>query len=258
MRVSLIHMNVTDSIKDNLNRAKRMMRQATKEAKPDLICLPEYFSMTLGPNESAKEIFDTVYEPTVSFLKKMSKELRVYIVGGTLIEKYRNNFYNTCVLLKDGEVLGRYRKMHLTSWEKTLKVKEGKRYFICDTEFGRIGILICADLFYPETIKTLVSMGVEAIFLPVSASKTHPYVEGHPLSIERAKENLVFILKSGNIMSFSRGGRSAIISPWGIIKEAKNEDEEEIISADLDILKLREYRQKHAFQNNGKDKRSLR
>jgi predicted amidohydrolase len=124
-------------------------------------------------------------------------------------------------------------------------LKEGREWFVRDTEFGKIGILICADLFSPEAVKTLSFMGAEAIFLPVSASRTHPSVEGYPLTIARAEESLVFILKAGNIISFSRGGRSAIIAPWGVIQEAKNGNEEEIVSADLDIFRLREYRQAH-------------
>lgn len=246
MRVSLIHMNVTDSIEDNLKRAKNMMRQTVREVIPDFICLPEYFSMTFGPDALIEDIFDKVYEPTVSFLKDASEELGAYIVGGTLIEKHQSNFYNTCMLLKDGKVLGKYRKIHLTIWEEKLKVKEGKDWFGHDTEFGKIGILICADLFYPESVKTLASMGAEAVFLPVSASRTHPSVEGHPLTIAKAKESLVFILKAGNIVPFSKGGRSAIIAPWGVVREAKNAKEEEIVSADLDIPRLRECRQMRA------------
>ena len=200
--------------------------------------------MTFGPDALMEDIFAKVYEPTISFLKDTSRELEAYIVGGTLVEKHEGNFYNTCMLLKDGKILGKYRKIHLTDWEKKLMISEGNKWFIQDTEFGKIGILICADLFYPETVRTLASMGAEAIFLPVSASKTHPSVEGHPLTIAKAKESLVFILKAGNIVSFSKGGRSAIVSPWGVIKEAKNANEEEIVSANLNISKLRECRQR--------------
>jgi predicted amidohydrolase len=176
------------------------------------------------------------------FLKRVSKNVDAYIVGGTLIEKFRGKFYNTCFLLKNGEVFGKYRKMHLTELEKTLGLNRGRTFRVFETEFGKVGILICADIFFPKTVKKLASMGAEVIFLPVSASGTHPPVKGHPLSIERARENLVFILKNGNIKSNSRGGNTAIISPWGILNEAKNELREQIISADLDLTKLRDYR----------------
>jgi len=76
----------------------------------------------------------------------------------------------------------------------------------------------------------------------VSASRTHPYVKGHPLTTKRAKNNKVFILKNGNTRSNSRGGNSAIIAPWGILNQAKDETNTKIISADLDITKLRKYK----------------
>ena len=92
MRVSLIHMDVTDSIEDNLKLAGNMMRQASREEMSNFICLPEYFSMTFGPEARIEEIFAKTYEPTFSFLKEVSEELEAYIVGGTLVEKNESNF----------------------------------------------------------------------------------------------------------------------------------------------------------------------
>jgi predicted amidohydrolase len=232
-------------MEENLKTAEQMVHKAA-EAGADYICLPEYFSIpySLESHNAIESVFNETYEPTLLFLKQISKNVEAYIIGGTIIGKFRDNFYNTCFLVKKGEVFGKYRKMHLTNWEKTLGLNRGRTLHVFETELGRIGILICADVFFPKTVKKLVSMGAEVIFLPVSASGTHPTVKGHPLSIERARENLVFILKNGNIKSNSRGGSTAIISPWGILNEAKNELTEQIISADLDLTKLRSYRRK--------------
>lgn len=243
MQVSLIHMHVSDSMEENQKTAEQMIYNAA-EAGSKFICLPEYFSIpsSLENQKSVNRVFNETYEPTLLFLKQISKNVGAYIVGGTLIEKFRRKFYNTCLLLRNGKVLGKYRKMHLTLWEKSLNLNRGRTLRVFETEFCKAGILICADIFYPKTVKKVASMGAEVIFLPVSASKTHPPVKGHPLSTTRAKDNLVFILKNGNIKSNSRGGSSAIISPWGILNEAKNEKKNAIISANLDLTKLRDYR----------------
>ena len=242
MQVSLIHMQVSDSMEENLKTTEQMIYTAA-ESGSKFICLPEYFSTpsSLENQNSASRVFNETYEPTLLFLKRVSKDANVYIVGGTIIERFRGKFYNTCLLLKNGKVLRKYRKMHLTLWEKTLNLNRGRTLQVFETEFCRAGILICADIFYPKTVRKLASMGAEVIFLPVSASKTHPLVEGHPLSIARAKNNHVFILKNGNIKSNSRGGSSAIISPWGILNEAKNEKRNAIISANLDLTRLRNH-----------------
>jgi len=242
MQVSLIHMQVSDSMEENLKTAEQMIYDAA-ETGSKVICLPEYFSIpsSIENQNSVERVFNETCEPTMLFLKQVSKKVDAYIVGGTLIEKFRGRFYNTCLLLKNGKVLGKYRKMHLTLWEKTLNLNRGRTLRVFETEFCKAGILICADIFYPKTVKKLASMGAEVVFLPVSASKTHPPVKGHPLSTARAKDNLVFILKNGNIKSDSRGGSSAIISPWGILNEAKNEKKSAIISASLDLARLRDY-----------------
>jgi predicted amidohydrolase len=214
------------------------------DAGSTFICLPEYFAFpaSLEDNKHVEKIADEVYEPAVQLLKQVSNEVDSYIVGGTVFEKFRGKYYNTCLFLRHGEILGKFRKMHLTEWEKNVGLNVGKTFKLFETEFCKAGLLICADVFYPRTVRRLASLGAEIIFLPVSASRTHPHVKGHPLTTKRAKDNIVFILKNGNTRSNSRGGNSAIIAPWGILNQAKDEVSTKIISADLDITKLRKHR----------------
>jgi omega-amidase len=243
MQVSLIHMQISESPEKNLETAEQMLYRAA-DSGSKFIALPEYFALpaNLEDNKRIEKLADDIYEPTVQLLKRVSKEVEAYIVGGTVFEKFRGKFYNTCLFLRHGKVLGKFRKMHLTEWEKKGGLNVGRTFRVFETEFCKAGILICADVFYPRTVRRLAALGAEVIFLPVSASRTHPHVKGHPLTTKRAKENKVFILKNGNTKSNSRGGNSAIISPWGILNQAKDEISTKIISADLDITKLRKYR----------------
>jgi len=243
MKVNLIHMQISESPKKNMEIAEQMLYKAADEGSK-FICLPEYFALpaSLEDNMHIEKISEATSKPAVELLKRVSKEVDAYIVGGTIIEKFRSNYYNTCLFLKNGKILGKFRKMHLTEWEKKVGLHVGNTFRIFETEFCNAGILICADLFYPRTVKRLASLGAEVIFLPVSASRTHPQVKGHPLTTKRAIDNKAFILKNGNTRSNSRGGNSAIISPWGILSQAKDEMNTKIVSADLDITKLRKYR----------------
>jgi predicted amidohydrolase len=90
----------------------------------------------------------------------------------------------------------------------------------------------------------VAALGAEIISLPVAAMGTHPPVKGHPLTEAIARNYGVFVLKVGNVSSNMRGGRSAIIAPWGIIGEVTDAPEDSILSTDLDMKKLREYRKK--------------
>ena len=243
MQVSLVHMQISESPEKNLETAEQMLYRAA-DSGSKFICLPEYFALpaSLEDNKQIEKLADDVYEPTVQLLKRVSKQVDAYIVGGTVLEKFRGNYYNTCLFLRHGKILGKFRKMHLTVWEKQVGLHVGSTFRVFETEFCKAGILICADVFYPRTVRRLASLGAEIIFLPVSASRTHPPVKGHPLTTKRAEDHNVFILKNGNTRSNSRGGNSAIIAPWGILNQAKDEIQTKIISADLDITKLRRHR----------------
>jgi predicted amidohydrolase len=71
---------------------------------------------------------------------------------------------------------------------------------------------------------------------------THPSVKGHPLTEKLATENGVYVLKVGNVSSRMRGGRSAVIAPWGIIKEVTDAPRDTVVTADVDLPRLRAYR----------------
>jgi omega-amidase len=115
---------------------------------------------------------------------------------------------------------------------------------VVDTDLGKIGMIVCADTFDPPLVRQVADMGAEIVTLPVAAMGTHPTVKGHPLTEGIARDYGLFVLKVGNVCSSMRGGRSAIIAPWGILGEVSDAPEDSILSADLDMERLREYRKK--------------
>jgi len=246
MRVSLIHLKTRDSLEEIFKAVHERIREAA-EQKPNFVALPEYFSVPgfIEKYSSVMEIFESTYDPTVKFLMEVSAELPdIYIVGGTLIERDRNAFFNTCTVWKDAELLGAYRKRNLVNVEVKMGLSRGDRPAVFPTEFGKIGLLICADIFDAEAVKQTVDLGAEVIFLPVASLSTHPDVKGHPLSEKIASENGVYIAKIGNVRSGARGGRSAVIAPWGVIGEAPLTPTDFVLTVDLDMQRLKAYRKK--------------
>lgn len=244
MKVSLIHMKTRDSMKEIFKAVREKIHEAA-EQKPDFIALPEYFSVPgfIEKFSSAAEIFKETYTSTVEFLKDVSAELPdIYIVGGTFVEKSQNTFFNTCTIWKNSKPLGTYRKRNLINIETKIGISKGDKPLVLPTEFGKIGVLICADIFNGEAVKQTVSLGAEVIFLPVASLSTHPDVKGHPLSEKIALENGVFIVKIGNVRSDAKGGRSAVVAPWGVIEEASESPSDVVLTVELDMQKLRSYR----------------
>ena len=244
MKVSLIHMKVRRSLKSSLKAASAGIRKAA-EQKPAFIALPEYFSVPNNMEQftSAEKISKETYNETIRFLAEISKEFpNIYILGGTVLEEDHAVFYNTSTLWRNGTLIGKYRKRNPISAELKAGVSRGDKPAVFTTDYCKVGMLVCADMFDPPTIKAVVDLGAELVFLPVAAMDTHPHVKGHPLTEKLATENGVYVVKVGNVSSSARGGRSAFITPWGIEQEASDAVEDSVMTIDFDMQKLREYR----------------
>ena len=244
MKVSLIHIKVRNNLKSNLTAAKEGIHKAAKQ-KPVFIALPEYFSIPNSMEEftSAERISKETFQETVNFLSETSKEIpEIYIAGGTVLEEDHGIFFNTSTLWKNGSLVGKYRKRNPIAVELKAGVSRGDKPAVFNTEHCKVGMLVCADMFDQAIIKQTVDLGAELVFLPVAAMGTHPHVKGHPLTEKLATENGIYVVKVGNVSSSARGGRSAFITPWGIEQEVSDTVEDSVITADLDMQKLREYR----------------
>jgi predicted amidohydrolase len=246
LKVTLIHMKVRSSLKANLEAAATAVHKAALQ-KPAFIALPEYFSVpnNMAHFNSAEKISRKTYTETMKFLADISKEFpKIYILGGTVLEEDEGKFYNISTLWRNGALIGKYRKRNPINAELKAGVSRGDKPAVFTTDHCKVGMLVCADMFDPPTIKAVVNLGAELVFLPVAAMGTHPHVKGHPLSEKLATENGVYLVKVGNVSSNARGGRSAFITPWGIEQEASDAVEDLVMTIDFDMQKLREYRKK--------------
>jgi omega-amidase len=237
-------MKVRNSLKGNLEAASVGIRKAAKQ-KPAFIALPEYFSVPNNMEQftSAEKISKETYNETIRFLAEISKKFpNIYILGGTVLEEGDGKFYNTSTMWRNGVLIGKYRKRNPIAAELKAGVSRGDKPVVFTTEYCRVGMLVCADMFDPPTIKAVVDLGAELVFLPVAAMGTHPHVTGHPLTEKLATENGIYVVKVGNVSSSARGGRSAFITPWGIEQEASDAVEDAVMTIDFDMQKLREYR----------------
>ncbi len=239
-------MKVRNSLENNLKAAEAAIRKAAKQ-KPALIALPEYFTVPgcMEDFTSAQSVSKETCIETLNFLEEISKQIPdIYLLGGTVLEEDSGKYYNTSTLWKNGSLLAKYKKINPIKAEIKAGVAKGARPVVVNTEIGKIGLLVCADMFDADLVKQTANLGAEIISLPVAAMGTHPSVKGHPLTEKVALDNGLFVLKVGNVCSSMRGGRSAIIAPWGILGEVSDAPEDSILTADLDMQRLREYRRK--------------
>ena len=144
------------------------VRTAVKDQEVDLLVLPEFFAtgyQFTSIDEVAKLAEEVPNGKTTEALLDMSKEKNAFIVAG-LPEKDGNTYYNSAVLTGPEGFIGSYRKTHLF-FEETLYFTPGNTGFnVWNTDIGRIGIMICFDWFYPESMRTLSLAGAEVITHP--------------------------------------------------------------------------------------------
>jgi omega-amidase len=246
LKVSVLHMEIRTTLEQNLTAAKVAVLKAAKQ-KPSLIALPEYFTVPncMADFTDAPKISKETAVKTLAFLQEISQAIgNIYLLGGTVLQEDNGEYYNTSTLWRNGKLLAKYKKINPIKAEVEAGVAKGNQPIVEDTQLGKLGMIVCADTFDPPLVKKIAELGAEIVSLPVAAMGTHPTVKGHPLTEGIARDYGLFILKVGNVCSNMRGGRSAIIAPWGILGEVTDAPEDSILTADLDMERLREYRKK--------------
>jgi omega-amidase len=246
MKVAVLHMKIRDTLKANIEAAQTAVLKAAQQ-KPSLIALPEYFTVPncMADFTNAAKISQETCKKTLAFLQQISKTIgNIYLLGGSVLEEDGGKFYNTSTLWRGGRLLAKYKKINPIKAEAEAGVAKGTEPLVVDTDIGRIGMLVCADTFDPVLVKKTASLGAEIVTLPVAAMGTHPTVSGHPLTEGIARDYGLFVLKVGNVCSNMRGGRSAIIAPWGLLGEVSDAPEDSVLTADLDMTRLKQYRAK--------------
>ena len=134
--------------------------------RADLIVLGETLTY-YGLGKSMVECAEPIPGPSTDYFGALARKHGLYIVAG-LIERAGHLVYNTAALIDpDGHVAGTYRKATLPRSEVKRGIAPGTDYPVFDTKFGKVGIMICYDGFFPEVARELTNRGAEVIAWPV-------------------------------------------------------------------------------------------
>lgn len=209
----------TSSPRENLEQFAKYVSEAA-ERGTDVVCLPEGTTVC-GTKHTYVDVAEPVPGPSTDFLGALAAKHRTYIVAG-IYEREGATVYNTSVLIgRDGELVGRYRKVCLPREEIDAGITPGTDYPVFDTDFGRVGMMICWDVSYPEVARELSARGAEVIFLPIWGGN-------ETLARARAIENQVYLVASGYDF------RTAIYDKAGEAA-AKASEKSEVIHAEVDL-----------------------
>ncbi|MFP6885966.1 MAG: carbon-nitrogen hydrolase family protein [Opitutales bacterium] len=172
------------------------------EKKADFVVLPETLTFYKSGRTFA-ECAEPVPGPSTKYFGQLAQKHDLYIVAG-LVERDQNLLYNVAVLLDpEGRLLGKYRKVCLPRGEIEGGIAPGSAYPVFQTRFGKVGMMICYDGFFPEVARRLSNNGAEVIAWPVWGC--NPL-----LGAARACENHVYLVSSTYTDSSSNWMISAI------------------------------------------------
>ena len=227
--------------------------------KADLIVLPELFATgyTFISKEEAESMAENVEGDTAKFLMRLAKKTNALVVGG-FIEKDGNQIFNSSMIVSESEVLGTYRKLHLYYKEKLWFSPGNKPLEIYEVKNTKVGIMICFDWFFPETIRSLALLGADIIAHP--ANLVLPYCQN--AMITRCLINRVFAVTCNRIGNEVRGednftftGGSQITSYKGEVLSTAPKDQPHIDFVEIDVTQARD-KNLNKYNNVIKDRRS--
>ena len=233
----------------NLRKMGDFVEKICSTERTDLIVFPElsYTGTELGLR--ATDLAERVPGHATNYLAKRANEFNVHVVFGMVIkERVESILYNGVVCLgPEGDVVGDYRKVHLLGEERQV-YRNGFRFISVDAEWGRFGMLIGADLAFPEAARSLTLEGAELVTFSANWEQQRADSWRAHL-ISRACENSIFVAAANRVgeeptMRFM--GDSMLVGPSAEVYNVLDEPIEgyAVSTIDLDeVRKVREDRQ---------------
>lgn len=265
VKVAALQFSCSKDVQENINKAEKMVKEAADNGA-NIILLPELFERQYFCQEKRYDYYNYALplekNPAVNRFKEVAKELGV-VIPVSFYERDIDRLFNTVAMIDaDGSVLGIYRKTHIPDdhfyQEKFYFTPGDSGFKVFDTRFGCIGVGICWDQWFPETVRCMAVQGAEMLLYPTAIgsepildvdSNSHwkRVMQGHAAAnlmpvvaanrigvetVEPCKEN------AGQSSSLDFYGCSFIADATGdIIASAKQEETILYGEFDLDALK---------------------
>ena len=265
LRVSAVqyHLHTINSFEEFANQVEHYLKTA-EEFESDFIVYPEFFTtqlMSIGNDKGEALTIQELPDFTEQYLSlfiKLAKQYKKHIIGGTHVIRKGDKLYNVAHLFyPDGRVVEQ-AKLHITPTEvNEWNMSPGEKLEVFETEKGKVAMLTCYDIEFPEIVRMAKAKGADIIFCPSCTDDRHGFYRVRYTCHARAIENQVYVVNTGTVGSlptvdFMRAnfGQAAVITPndipfppKGILVEGEiNQDM--IVTADLNLDLLYKVREK--------------
>jgi N-carbamoylputrescine amidase len=262
--VGLVQMACSPDTNENLKNAMDSIRAASKQGA-QIICLPElfltqYFCQTEDPKKFS--LAEPLLGPTSTTLSNLAKDLQVVLIVPLFEKRTQGIYHNTAIVIDaDGSIAGTYRKMHIPNdpcfFEK-FYFTPGDTGFRCfSTRYGKVGVLICWDQWFPEAARLTALSGAQFLFYPTAIGYQDEDAKFSKQQISawetiqksHAISNGVFlgsVNRIGRENALTFWGKSFICNPFGeLIDQA--EDKPQIVTAKCPLSEIESTRHSWPF-----------
>lgn len=272
MKVAAIQMPTVKDKIQNIRTAGTYIEKIKAE-NPDFVILPEMFCCPYQ-TENFPVYAEKEGGPSWQAMSDYARKYHIYLIAGSMPEADDvGKVYNTSYIFdRDGKQIGKHRKAHLFD----INVKNGQHFkesdtltsgdhaTVFDTEFGKMGVMICYDIRFPEFARTMVLDGARMIFVPAAFNMTTGPAHWELTFRARALDNQIYMLGCAPARDTQAGyiswGHSIVTDSWGKVMKQLDEkegilieeidlDREDQIREQLPLLKHRKSEMYHLQEN---------
>lgn len=246
IKIAAIQMSTVADKMENVRTVKAYLEKI-KDENPDFVILPEMFCCPYQ-TENFPIYAEKEGGPVWQQLSGYAKQYGIYLIGGSMLEKdAEGNVYNTSYIFdREGKQIGKHRKVHLfdidikggQTFKESDTLTAGDSDTVFDTEFGKIGVMLCFDIRFPELSRMMVNDGAKVIFVPAAFNMTTGPAHWELSFRTRALDNQIYMVGCAPARDVSAGyiswGHSIVTDPWGRVIDMLDE-KKGILLAELDM-----------------------
>ena len=266
MKLGLVQMGAGPEPRNNVEKAIERIREAARNGA-QIVALQELFRSRYFPQAEETRHFnlaEPIPGPTTEGLSEVARAEELVIVASLFEKRTEGVYHNTAVVIDaDGALLGKYRKMHIPDdpgyCEKYYFTPGDLGFKSFSTRYGKIGVLVCWDQWFPEAARLTALSGAEIIFYPTAIG----WLDKEPAKVREAQRsaweliqrshavaNGVFVAcvnrvgKEGKIQFW---GSSFVADPFGQLLVKASAEKEAVLVVDCDLAEIRRTRESWPF-----------
>lgn len=246
IKIAAIQMSTVADKMENVRTVKAYLEKI-KDENPDFVILPEMFCCPYQ-TENFPIYAEKEGGPVWQQLSGYAKQYGIYLIGGSMPEKdAEENVYNTSYIFdREGKQIGKHRKVHLfdidikggQTFKESDTLTAGDSDTVFDTEFGKMGVMLCFDIRFPELSRMMVNDGARIVFVPAAFNMTTGPAHWELSFRTRALDNQIYMVGCAPARDVSAGyiswGHSIVTDPWGRVIDMLDE-KKGILLAELDM-----------------------